>query len=164
MTARHAALGTWWHRWTADDHARATTLLEQFGLVGLAGRQFGVLSSGERRRVLVARALMPEPDLLLLDEPASSLDLGSRERLLADLTGLAADGSLKAIVLVTHHLEEVPAGFGHALLLRDGAVVAAGPAEHALTDQSLSATFGIPVTLDRRDGRYWARARPPAGG
>jgi iron complex transport system ATP-binding protein len=158
MTARHAALGTWWHRWTDADRVRATALLDRIGLADLADRRFGVLSSGERRRVLVARALMPEPDLLLLDEPASSLDLGARERLLADLTSLAADRSPAAIVLVTHHLEEIPTGFGHALLLRDGRIVAAGTTAQALTADCLSETFGAPIELDARDGRFWARA------
>jgi iron complex transport system ATP-binding protein len=160
MTARHAALGTWWHRWTEEDRARATMLLERLGLAALADRRFGVLSSGERRRVLVARGLMPDPDLLLLDEPAASLDLGAREGLLADLTSLAADRSPAAIVLVTHHLEEVPTGFGHALLIRDGRIVAAGPTSDVLTAAWLSETFGTSIELDRRDGRFSARAAP----
>jgi iron complex transport system ATP-binding protein len=158
MTARHAALGTWWHRWEPPDRARATELLTLFGLDALAQRRFGVLSSGERRRVLVARALMPEPELLLLDEPASSLDLGAREHLVRDLAALAADPSLPAIVLVTHHLEEVPPGFSHALLLREGRIVAAGPIDEALSGPSLSRAFGLPIAVDREDGRRWARA------
>jgi iron complex transport system ATP-binding protein len=158
MTARHAALATWWHRWEPVDRARAAELLTRFGLESLAERRFGVLSSGERRRVLVARALMPAPELLLLDEPASSLDLGSREHLVRDLAALAADVSLPAIVLVTHHLEEVPPGFTHALLLRDGLSVAAGPIDEALGATSLSRAFGLPILVDRQDGRRWARA------
>ena len=164
MTARHAALGTWWHRWTEGDRARATMLLNRLGLAALADRRFGVLSSGERRRVLVARGLMPDPDLLLLDEPAASLDLGAREGLLADLTSLASDRSPAAIVLVTHHLEEVPTGFGHALLIRDGRIVAAGPTSDVLTAAWLSETFGTSIELDRRDGRYSARAARAAAG
>jgi iron complex transport system ATP-binding protein len=161
MTARHAALGTWWHHWTGADRKRAGALLERIGLAGLADRRFGLLSTGERRRVLLARALMPDPELLILDEPASSLDLGSRERLMNDLAALAADRSPAAIVLVTHHLEEVPTGFGHALVLRAGRVVASGPIDRALTAGTLTAAFGLPIALDRRDGRYWARAARP---
>jgi iron complex transport system ATP-binding protein len=157
-TARHAALGTWWHRWEPADHERATELLGRFGLDDLAARRFGVLSSGERRRVLVARALMPAPPLLLLDEPASSLDLGAREHLVRDLGGLAGDPSLAAIVLVTHHLEEVPPGFSHALLLRAGTTVAAGPIDEALTGTTLSRAFGLPIRVDQQGGRRWARA------
>jgi len=157
MTARHAALGTWWHEWSAADRARALGLLARLGLHELADRPFGVLSSGERRRVLIARSLMPEPDLLLLDEPAASLDLGSRERLLADLAELAIEPSPAAIVLVTHHLEEIPPAFGHALLLRDGRAVSSGPTDESLTDETLSAAFGLPVSVDRRDGRFAAR-------
>src|SRR5690606_17274039 len=131
------------------------------GLDVLAARPFGVLSSGERRRVLLARALMPDPELLLLDEPASSLDLGARETLVADLAALAADPRLRAIVLVTHHLEEVPPGFSHALVLMAGAPVAAGPISHALTSETLTAAFGLPLRVDRLDGRVRAQAAAP---
>ena len=120
---------------------------------------FGTLSAGERRRTSIARALMPEPDLLLLDEPTASLDLGARETLLRDLAVLADEPSPTAIVLVSHHVEEIPLGFGHGLILKDGVVVAGGPLDEVITDETLSAAYGLPIAVDRRDGRLSARLR-----
>jgi iron complex transport system ATP-binding protein len=157
LTARHAALGPWWHSYEAKDRKRASELLGSLGLDGLADREFGLLSAGERRRVQIARALMPRPKLLLLDEPSASLDLGARETLLHDLDLLAADESLEAVVLVTHHVEEVPPGFGHALILGGGRAVAAGPVSVSLDGPALSRAFGMPIRVDRVDGRTWAR-------
>jgi iron complex transport system ATP-binding protein len=157
LTARHAALGPWWHSYGEGDRGRATALLDRLGVGGLADREFGLLSAGERRRVQIARALMPAPDLLLLDEPSASLDLGARESLVRDLDGLASDRGLAAIVLVTHHVEEVPPGFGHALVLAGGRAVSAGPLDRALDGASLSEAFGMPIRVDRVDGRVWAR-------
>jgi iron complex transport system ATP-binding protein len=157
VTARHAALAPWWHRYTEADRARAGALLERMGVGGFAARAFGTLSTGERRRVQIARALMPEPRLLLLDEPGAGLDLGARESLLEDLAALARDASLAAIVLVSHHVEEIPTGFGHALVLRGGRAVASGPIERALASGPLSAAFGRPLAVDRVDGRFVAR-------
>ncbi len=142
----------------AVDESRARLLLAQLGSLPLAQRRFGTLSEGERKRVQIARALMSDPELLLLDEPAAGLDLGGREALLARLTRLAADPASPALVLVTHHVEEVPTGFTHALLLRRGRVVAAGPLAATLTQQLLGATFGFPLQLSVADGRYAARA------
>jgi iron complex transport system ATP-binding protein len=122
-------------------------------------RPFASLSEGERKRVQIARALMSDPELLLLDEPGAGLDLAGREDLVRRLSDLAADESAPALVLVTHHLEEVPPGFTHALLLRDGAVVAQGPVAEVLTEDHLSATFGLPLTVTRTDGRFTATAR-----
>lgn len=166
VTARHAALAPWWHHYGADDLERARRLLERLGCGGLADRAFGTLSSGERQRVQIARALMAGPELLLLDEPASTLDLGAREALVERLADLAGDDSLRAIVLVTHHLEEIPPGFGHGLVLCRGRAVAAGPIRGALSDAALSAAFGLPLVVRRRDGRFAARRRPdvPGGG
>jgi len=141
-----------------SDEARARRLLAQLGSLALAERRFGTLSEGERKRVQIARALMSDPELLLLDEPAAGLDLGGREALLARLTRLAADPAAPALVLVTHHVEEVPAGFTHALLLRRGAVVAAGPLAKTLTQPLLGAAFGFPLRLTVTDGRYAAQA------
>jgi iron complex transport system ATP-binding protein len=159
MTAAYAVTGRWRERYEQPDAARARHLLRQLGVESLADRTFGTLSEGERKRVQVARALMPDPELLLLDEPAAGLDLGGREDLVRRLGEIAGDQDAPTTVLVTHHLEEIPVGFTHALLLRSGAVVAAGPAPSVLTDDLVAATFGIPVTVEQRDGRWAARAR-----
>lgn len=157
VTARHAALGPWWHEYTPADLDRGDALLARMGCLALADRAFGTLSSGERGRVQIARALMAEPELLLLDEPAAALDLGAREALIDALAGLVADASLRAIVLVTHHLEEIPPGFDRALVLGGGRAVASGPIDEALSDGALSAAYGLPLVVERRDGRFHAR-------
>jgi iron complex transport system ATP-binding protein len=166
VTAREAALETWWHSYGDEDRAAALALLARTGVEGLADRAFGTLSSGERQRVLLARSLWGEPGLVLLDEPTAGLDLGAREDLVARLAGLAADPTTPPTVLVTHHVEEIPAGFTHALLLRAGRVVARGPIAEVLAAGPLSEAFGLALVLDRRDGRYAARAvtSPPAPG
>ena len=138
MTARHAATEPWWHVYTDDDRARARGLLDGLGIGGVADHPYATLSAGERRRTSIARALMPDPDLLLLDEPGASLDLGARETLIDDLTTLAAAARPSAIVLVSHHVEEIPPGFSHALVLAGGVAVAAGPLETVLCDEVLS--------------------------
>jgi iron complex transport system ATP-binding protein len=157
LTGRSAALAPWWDRFTNRERARATALLGGLGVDGLAGRTFGTLSTGERQRVLLARTLMPDPDLVLVDEPAAGLDLRAREELVDSLAAMAAAPRPAAIVLVTHHLEEVPPGFGHALVLAAGRVVAAGPIESALADGPLSAAYGIPLRVARDGGRWTAR-------
>jgi iron complex transport system ATP-binding protein len=157
VTARTGALAPWWDSYAAGDIDRARMLLDRLGCGALVARAFGTLSSGERQRVQIARALMPAPDLLLLDEPAATLDLGAREDLIERLADLARDASLAGIVLVTHHLEEIPPGFGRALVLRDGAVVAGGPIGPTLTDAVLSEAFATPVRVVVDSGRYGAR-------
>jgi iron complex transport system ATP-binding protein len=159
VTAGWAVTGRWREAYDPGDEARADALLDQLGVAGLATRTFGTLSEGERKRVQIARALMPDPELLLLDEPAAGLDLGAREDLVRRLGALAADPAAPVTVLVTHHVEEVPAGFTHALLLRDGGVVAAGRLDEVLADGPLSDTFGLPLAVERAGGRWWARAR-----
>jgi iron complex transport system ATP-binding protein len=159
MTARQAATEPWWHVFTDADRARARALLERLGIGAMVDHPFGTLSAGERRRVSIARALMPDPDLLLLDEPAASLDLGARETLLRDLSVLAGEARPAAIVLVTHHVEEIPVGFTHALVLSDGARVAGGPLDEVLTDDVLSQAFRLPIAVQHHDGRAWARLR-----
>lgn len=159
MTARHAATEPWWHEYSAADRARAHGLAVRFGLREVLDHPFGTLSAGERRRTSIARALMPEPDLLLLDEPTASLDLGARETLLRDLAGLADEPSPVGIVLVSHHVEEIPPGFGHGLILREGSVVARGPLDGILTDVVLSAAYGLPIHVEHHDGRASARLR-----
>ncbi len=160
LTGRHAALETWWHEYSEDDRTQAATLLADagFGDPGFAERPFGLLSEGERQQVLLARALMGSPELVLMDEPAAGLDLGARERLLTRLASLAGDPSVPPLVLVTHHLEEIPPGVTHAALLRRGSMVAAGPVGEVLTGPAVSAAFGVDVVVERRDGRWTARS------
>jgi iron complex transport system ATP-binding protein len=159
VTARFGALEPWWHEYQDADWARALDLLALMGCDGMGPRLIGTLSQGERQRVLLARALMAEPALLLLDEPAAGLDLAAREALVGRLTTLAEDATAPTMVLVTHHIEEIPAGMTHALVLRSGTAVANGPITAALTADSLSTAFGLEVELDRRRGRWTARAR-----
>lgn len=148
-------------RITPADRERATELLGRFGCAAVAGHPFASCSQGERRRVLLARALMTRPPLLLFDEPADGLDLPGREALLAALASLAGEQPAPAVVTVTHHLEELPASTSHALLLREGRVVAAGPAAEVLRDGPLSACFGAAVRVTRHaDGRWSGRAAP----
>ena len=158
MTALHGALEPWWHSYTDDDRARARALLEGPGFGYVADRPFGVLSEGERQQVQLARARMRTPELVVLDEPAAGLDLGAREHLVAAVRTMAADEKIPAIVLVTHHVEEVPPGFTHALLLRDGHAVAAGPIDEVLTSERVSAAFGMNVMVTAAEGRFAARA------
>jgi iron complex transport system ATP-binding protein len=158
LTGRFAALETWWHDYDDDDHARADQLLREAGISALTGRTFEVLSEGERQEVLLCRALMGQPELLLLDEPAAGLDLANRERLVTRLAALAADPGTPPLVLVTHHLEEIPPGITHAALLRAGRLVAAGPAEEVLTSEVVSDCYGLPVTVEWAGGRITARA------
>jgi iron complex transport system ATP-binding protein len=160
MAAREAALETWWHTYGEGDRRHALDLLARTGTEALADREFGTLSSGERQRVLVARSLWGDPGLVLLDEPTAGLDLGAREDLVSRLAHLADDPTTPPTVLVTHHVEEIPAGFTHALLLRDGRIAGAGRIDEALTAPALSAVFGLPLALDRRGGRFAARAVP----
>jgi iron complex transport system ATP-binding protein len=158
VTASYGVTGRWRESYDQLDHARAAELLAVLGVGALADRRYGTLSEGERKRVQIARALMTDPELMLLDEPAAGLDLGGREDLVQRLGELAADPDAPAIVLVTHHVEEIPPGFTHALLLRAGSVVAAGPLDEALTPQNLSATFGLQLVVERHAGRWTARA------
>ncbi|SCE65603.1 ABC transporter ATP-binding protein [Micromonospora chokoriensis] len=158
VTAAWSVVGRWRENYDPADEARARALLSQLGVGGLAERRYGTLSEGERKRVQIARALMTDPELLLLDEPAAGLDLGGREDLVARLADLAYDPDAPAMVLVTHHVEEIPPGFTHALLLREGGVVAQGLLGDTLTGDNLSKTFGLPLVVERSGERYTARA------
>jgi iron complex transport system ATP-binding protein len=158
VTAAYGVTGRWREGYEKDDERRAFALLNDWGMGPLLNRTFASLSEGERKRVQIARALMTDPELLLLDEPAAGLDLGGREDLVHRLSELARDESAPAIVLVTHHLEEVPPGFTHAMLMRDGGVVAAGPVAEVLTSENLSETFGLPLDVSVSAGRYTATA------
>ena len=159
MTARHGALEPWWHRYGDDDRMRALECLGQLGVGGLASRAFGTLSSGERQRVLIARTLMTEPGLLLLDEPTARLDLTGREQVVAALGSLAADPASPPLVLVSHHVEEIPAAMTHALLVQSGRVVTAGQVDEVMTSAALSECFGLAVHVERSpNGRFRAWA------
>jgi iron complex transport system ATP-binding protein len=158
-TAASAVSGRWHEQYEGVDHRRSGDLLMAFGVAHLAARTFGTLSEGERKRVQLARSLMADPELLLLDEPAAGLDRGGREMLVRDLAELAGDRRSPVLVLVTHHVEEIPPGFTHVLLLRGGRVVSAGPLEEHLTAQTLSSTFELPLEIDRPGNRWTARLR-----
>lgn len=157
VSAGYAVLGRWRERYEEVDYAQALDMLESLGAEHLADRRYGTLSEGERKRVLIARSLMTDPELLLLDEPAAGLDLGGREELVGRLADLAADPDAPAMVLVTHHVEEIPPGFSHCLMLTEGQVVAAGLLTEVLTGENLSKAFGQSIAVDVTDGRYFAR-------
>jgi iron complex transport system ATP-binding protein len=157
VSAGYAVMGRWREEYEDIDTDRAVDMLESLGAEHLSDRAYGTLSEGERKRVLIARALMTDPELLLLDEPAAGLDLGGREELVERLGDLASDPDSPATVLVTHHVEEIPPGFSHGLLLNEGSVVAQGLLEDVLTAENLSKAFRQSITLDRIDGRYFAR-------
>lgn len=158
LTAAFSVLGRWNEQYDRIDERRALRVLAEWKLDHLADRTFGTLSDGEQKRVQIARAVMTDPELLLLDEPTASLDLGAREELLELLSGYAQAPTTPAMVMVTHHVEEIPVGFTHVLLLRAGAVVASGPIAETLTAQNLSETFGMSIVVSEADGRYAARA------
>ncbi len=168
VSAAYAVMGRWREDYDELDHERASQLMQQLQVDHLADRTFGTLSEGERKRVQIARALMTDPELLLLDEPAAGLDLTGREALVGTLSEICTDPYAPATVLVTHHVEEIPRGITHALLLKHGRIVAAGPIAEVLTGPRLSATFDILLEVSTTDGRWSARAaaraahRPPA--
>jgi iron complex transport system ATP-binding protein len=158
MTASWAVTGRWQEVYDLWDESRALGMLSLFGVSQNKDQKFGSMSEGERKRIQIARALMPDPELLILDEPAAGLDLGAREDLLTRLSGLAVDPAAPTSLLVTHHVEEIPSGTTHALLLRDGGVVAAGPINEVLTSANISQAFGLTIDLSHENGRWFARA------
>ncbi|WP_374118757.1 ABC transporter ATP-binding protein [Allokutzneria sp. A3M-2-11 16] len=159
VSAGYAVLGRWREQYDSMDTDRADELLKAMGIAHLGDRTFGTLSEGERKRTLIARALMTDPELLLMDEPAAGLDLGGREDLVMRLSALAMDPDAPAMVLVTHHVEEIPPGFTHAMLLREGGVVAQGLLTDVLTERNLAETFGQDLALQRSGDRYFAWRR-----
>ena len=159
LTASYAILGRWKEEYDSADVTRAVELLDALGCAHLIRRRFATLSEGERKRVQIARAMMPDPEMLLLDEPAAGLDLGGREDLLRRLSVLAHNPKAPMMVLVTHHVEEVPDGFTHAMLLRRGAVLTAGPIDDVFTAKNLSRCFGVPLQIERHENRWRAWAR-----
>lgn len=165
VSAGYAILGRWREDYDEMDYQQALEVLEQVGAIHLMDRRWGTLSDGEKKRVLVARAVMTNPELLILDEPAAGMDLGGREDLLGFLGDLAMDPDAPAIVMITHHLEEIPAGFTHAMLLDEGEVVAQGLIDDVLTSENVSLAYHQPIEVTNDDGRYFARrARAARGG
>ena len=159
LTAAYAVLGRWREKYDLWDESRAMALLTALGVRELGNRTFGTLSDGEKKRVQIARSLMADPELLLLDEPASSLDLGGREDLLRRIEVFAKDPLAPATVIVTHHIEEIPAGTTHALLLKEGAAIALGEISGVITDENLTLAYGLPIAVQFQNRRYFARAR-----
>jgi iron complex transport system ATP-binding protein len=159
MTAAYSVTGRWNEQYEEVDVKRARRVLEEWKLDQLEDRLFGTLSDGEQKRVQIARSVMTDPEVLLLDEPAASLDLGAREELLQLLGGYASEKSSPAMVMVTHHVEEIPPGFTHAMLLADGEVQVAGPILEVITGENLSDVFGLELVVSTsEDGRFAARA------
>lgn len=166
LSGPFASIGLWDDP-TGPQRRLARRLLLRMGCGEVADRRFGVLSAGERQKVLVARALMAEPEILILDEACAGLDLGARENLLATITELGRHADGKTLIFVTHHIEEIPLPVTHVLVLKAGAVIAAGPKDKTLTGEVLSRAFDIPVTVERNNGRFQARLSggdAPAGG
>lgn len=157
MTGAWAVSGRWREQYEESDRRRAEGLLADWGIAHLSDRTFGTLSEGERKRAMIARALMSDPELLLLDEPGAGLDLGGREDLVERLGRLALADDAPALIVVTHHVEEIPVGFTHGLLLAGGRVVAAGPLADVMTDAALSRAFGMPIAVQHEAGRWFAR-------
>ncbi len=159
LTAAYAQLGRWNEDYDLWDESRALALLTTLGVRVLGSRLFGTLSEGEKKRVLIARAMMTDPEILLLDEPAAGLDLGGREDLLKRLDLLASDPKAPATIIITHHIEEIPLGTTHALLLNGGKVVASGPIQEVVTGHNLSMAYGLPIEVHQEAGRFFARAQ-----
>ncbi len=160
LTAAYAVEGRWNEEYDSTDVRQADRVLAEWDLLDLAEQKFGTLSDGEQKRVMIARAVMTDPEVLLLDEPSANLDLGARERLLQMLSGFASSPFSPAMVMVTHHVEEIPPGFTHVLLVRDGKMLAGGPIAQTLTAANLEATFGLPFDLSYANGRFAAVAKP----
>ncbi|WP_035794406.1 ABC transporter ATP-binding protein [Kitasatospora mediocidica] len=160
LTAAYGMTATWQETYEATDESRALALLDRLGMRGYEERTFGTLSEGERKRTLIARGLMTDPELLLLDEPAAGLDLGGREDLVRRLGALAQDEYAPSMAMVTHHVEEIAPGFTHVLMIRQGKVLAAGPIDTELTARNLSLCFGLPLTLERHGDRWSAQGLP----
>jgi iron complex transport system ATP-binding protein len=162
VSASYSVLGRWREVYDDLDHERALSLMTELGIARLADRTFGTLSEGERKRAQIARALMTDPELLILDEPAAGLDLGGREDLVSTLSVLAMDEEAPATVMVSHHVEEIPPGFTHALMMREGRVVTSGPLERVMTAEALSETFGLPLVLEHTEEDRWSARRAPS--
>lgn len=157
LTAAYAIVGRWNEEYDLWDESRAIALLTTFGVRELGERIFSTLSEGERKRVQIARALMTDPEVLLLDEPAAGLDLGGREDLLRRFAEFSIDASAPVTIVITHHIEEIPEGTTHALLLKDGLIAVSGPVDQVITSEHISAVFGLPLNVTKDGGRFYAR-------
>lgn len=162
LTAAYAITGRWNEEYAPEDIERARALLSDWGARAYADRPFASLSEGERKRVLIARALMSDPELLLLDEPGAGLDLAGREELVSLLGRFASNPFSPTLIVVTHHLEEIPPGITHALLLAEGKVIASGPIDEVLTDANMTRCYGIPLAITSVNQRWLATAQPPS--
>ncbi|MFI9719005.1 ABC transporter ATP-binding protein [Streptomyces sp. NPDC052396] len=160
LTAAYGMTAHWREDYEAVDEQRARAFLDVLGMTDHLERKFGTLSEGERKRTLIARAMMTDPELLMLDEPAAGLDLGGREDLVRRLGRLARDPLAPSMIMVTHHVEEIAPGFTHVLMLRQGQVLAAGPIELELTSRNLSKCFGLPLVVEHRNDRWTAHGLP----
>ena len=158
LTASYAMLERWQEVYDLWDESRAKALLTTFGVRELGERLFGTLSEGEKKRVQIARSIMSDPEILLLDEPAAGLDLGGREDILRRISQFAAEPTAPATVIVTHHIEEIPAGTTHVLLLQNGLAMRQGTIADNLTSEALTELYGIPISLEINRGRYFAQA------
>jgi len=158
LTAAYAIVGRWREEYDLWDESRAIALLTTFGVRDLGDRLFGTLSEGERKRVQICRALMADPELVLLDEPAAGLDLGGRADLLKRFSAFSQDERAPVSILVTHHIEEIPEGTTHALLLKDGRNAVSGPVDQVITSEHVSAVFGLPIVVAKEGSRFFARA------
>lgn len=158
MTASYGVTGRWKEEYDSVDERRAMRVLGEWDLSDFAERPFGTLSDGERKRVQIARSIMTDPELLLLDEPVASLDPGAREQTISLLSGYATSSYAPAMAMVTHHLEEIPAGFTHALLVQDGKILARGEIGSTITSESISETFRYPLKVSYEAGRFSVRA------
>lgn len=156
LTAAYSILGRWNEAYDLWDESRAIALLTTFGVRELGQRSYGTLSEGEKKRVQIARALMTDPELLLLDEPTAGLDVGGREDLLARFSAFASDPLAPANVIVTHHIEEIPAGTTHALLLKEGKIWVSGPVDQVITSEHISSVFGLPINVSKTHSRFSA--------
>ena len=164
LTSAYGITGRWRERYDEIDHARAELMIEAWNLGELQHQTIGTLSEGERKRVQIARALMCDPELLILDEPAAGLDVAGREDLIERLSVLAKDPLAPALVLVTHHVEEIPPNFTHAMLMRDGQVSASGEIAQVITSGPMSEAFATPLVVEFGEDRWFARGRTPSRG
>lgn len=164
LTGAYGVTGRWREVYESMDSDRAMHMIRQWGLEHLVNRKVGTLSEGERKRVQIARALMADPELLLLDEPAAGLDVAGREDLVSRLASLADDPMSPSLILVTHHVEEIPPNFTHALLLSQGRISSAGSIEDIIKSEPMSDAFGVRLAVEKAEDRWYAHGWKPSRG